>query len=213
MQTGAVRAVSVGDVTAPLPAASSHWSDKQSAPLKTEADMAAYPEGPVGGSQKVPISQAAASKGNPLARGVQAIFDGYAGCCGRMTMHGEQPMMDVCICTMPTSHTVARRCAVKLQGQLLRSTVRSSHELLRRRQGASWPSRLPAQHNAILTCFAAASSSCSLLPGLGMLDMLCPSCWSCALHVTFCLEESCMVHTPHIAVTNRQDVHAARLYA
>lgn len=95
VQAVAVPAASEGDATLPPPAAASHLSQKQPAPLKTEADMAAHPQGSVDSSQRAPVPKAAASKGNPLARGVQAVFDGYAGCCGRMHMHGEQPLLNV----------------------------------------------------------------------------------------------------------------------
>ena len=95
VHTVAVPSASEGEATVPLPAAPSHLSDKHPAQPKTEPGRVAHPVGPVSGRQKAPVPKTAASKGNPLARGVQAIFDGYAGCCGRMNMHGEQPLVDV----------------------------------------------------------------------------------------------------------------------
>ena len=94
------------------------------APLKTEADMAAHPEGPVGASQKAPTPQAAASKGSPLARGVQAFFDGYAGCCGRMNMQGEQPLVDVHLHCAQLSC-----CGTQVCCQAIRAALKHSEQL------------------------------------------------------------------------------------
>ena len=125
VQTVAVPAASEGEVTLPLPAASSHLSGKQPTALKAEADVVARPEGPDGSSQKAPNPKAAASKGSPLARGVQAIFDGYAGCCGRMNMHGEQPHQDVHLHCAQLSH----RCAGRTQAP--QAAVRAPAALIR----------------------------------------------------------------------------------
>ena len=62
---------------------------------------------------------------------------------------------------------------------------------MRRRQGVFSGEQAASSARCKTHLFAAASSSCSLLPGLGTLDV-----WSCTPHVAYSLEVSCMVHTP-----------------
>ena len=70
-------------------------SNTEQAQQEHEAGMTAHPGQPgqgFGSSQKPKVH---ASKGNCLARALQAISNGCGRCCGRTPMHGESPKVAI----------------------------------------------------------------------------------------------------------------------